>query len=233
MTDVKTFAEKINAYNDSLEFPDFPVKGIRTMNPFREYPESREATRTFYDKYYNDSHPRYLIIGINPGRFGAGVTGIPFTDPKRLTEKCGIPYKGKMVHEPSSVFVYDMIDAYGGPEAFYKKFFFHSVFPLGFVSVDERGRELNYNYYDSKELIAVCMPFILQHIRSLIAMGVRTDICYCLGTGKNYQLFSRLNEQHHFFKMVIPLEHPRFIVQYKSKHREEYIKKYLETFGKG
>jgi hypothetical protein len=39
---------------------------------------------SFYQKYYADNKKRSLIIGINPGRFGAGVTGIPFTDPIRL-----------------------------------------------------------------------------------------------------------------------------------------------------
>ncbi len=33
---------------------------------------------------------RYLILGINPGRFGGGITGIPFTDPIRLQNICGI-----------------------------------------------------------------------------------------------------------------------------------------------
>jgi len=49
------------------------------MNPFRENPEALIVSGKFYKKYYNDNNPRFLILGINPGRFGAGVTGIPFT----------------------------------------------------------------------------------------------------------------------------------------------------------
>lgn len=30
------------------------------------------------------------ILGINPGRFGAGTTGIAFIDPIRLENECGI-----------------------------------------------------------------------------------------------------------------------------------------------
>jgi len=29
---------------------------------------------------------------------------------------------------------------------------------------------------------------------------------------------------------VIPLEHPRFIMQYKSKSKDLYVKKYIDAF---
>ncbi len=58
------------------------------MNPFKENPDALAISSAFYKKYYDDHRMRRLILGINPGRFGAGVTGIPFTDTKRLTEKC-------------------------------------------------------------------------------------------------------------------------------------------------
>jgi hypothetical protein len=40
-----------------------------------------------------------------------------------------------------------VINAYGGPAVFYKRFFIGSVCPLGFV---KNGK--NINYYDDKEL---------------------------------------------------------------------------------
>jgi hypothetical protein len=89
------------------------------MNPFRNNPEILTFISQFYDKYYNDNKKRHLIPGINRGRFGAGVTGIPFTDTIRLKEKCGIDLPGLKSFETSSVFVYEMIDRYGGPEKFY------------------------------------------------------------------------------------------------------------------
>jgi hypothetical protein len=89
-------------------------------------------------------------LGINPGRFGAGVTGIPFTDTKRLEEKCWLTIEGLTTYEPSSVFVYDVIEAYGGVEKFYSDYYISSVCPLGFVKFNEKGKEINYNYYDSR-----------------------------------------------------------------------------------
>jgi hypothetical protein len=200
------------------------------MNPFKESEQALQLTEIFYTKYYSDHHPRHLILGINPGRFGAGLTGIPFTDPKRLVSGCNIPYSGKITHELSSVFIYDMIAAYGGPEAFYKNFYINSFFLLGFTSVDEKGKETNYNYYDSKALLYAVEDFIVQNIRTLISMGVETDVCFCLGTGKNEQFLRKLNTQHQFFKKLIPLEHPRYIMQYKSAQKKFYIEKYIAAF---
>jgi hypothetical protein len=143
-----TFAENIIAFNQQLDYQGALPEGIRIMNPFRENETILPVSSGFYRKYYDDHEPRHLILGINPGRFGAGVTGIPFTDPKRLVEKCGLAFQGKMEHEPSSVFVYDVIEAYGGAEAFYRKFYINSVCPLGFTKTSPAGKEVNCNYYD-------------------------------------------------------------------------------------
>ena len=200
------------------------------MNPFRENSEAIPVVEAFYHKYYNDHNTRHLILGINPGRFGAGATGIPFTDPKRLLSECGITYNGRISHEPSSVFVYEMINEYGGPELFYKNFFINSPCPLGFTSTGANGKETNYNYYDNPQLIDAVEDYIISHIHKLLTLGIYTDKCFCFGTGKNYAYLQRLNNQHNFFKSLVPLEHPRFIMQYKNKSKPEYIAKYISAF---
>jgi hypothetical protein len=50
-----------------------------------------------------------------------------------------------------------------------------------------------------------------------------------MGTGKNFQFLSKLNEKEQFFNKVIPLEHPRYVVQYKSKMKGEYVGKYIDS----
>ncbi len=117
-----TFAQRIISYNKSLSLEIDLPDGIRIMNPFKENPSALAVSSTFYQKYYNDNKSRMLILGINPGRFGAGITGIPFTDTKRLREKCGLQIENLESYEPSSVFVYKVIDAYGGVEKFYSDF---------------------------------------------------------------------------------------------------------------
>jgi len=55
--------------------------------------------------------------------------------------------------------------------------------------------------------------------------------CVCLGTGKNAEVLRKLNDEHGFFKKIIALEHPRFIVQYKNKEKEVYVNKYLQVLS--
>ncbi len=224
-----TFADKVIAFNRTLNFQGELPPGIRIMNPFREDETIIPISSSFYQKFYNDAKPRRMILGINPGRFGAGVTGVPFTDTKRLTEQCGIAYSGKETHEPSSVFVYDVIEAYGGTHRFYQDFYINSLCPLGFTKMDAKGRETNYNYYDSQELTEAVREFIVASVRRQLEFGVRTDICYCFGTGKNERFMRALNQEYRFFDRIIPLEHPRYIVQYKLKSKQQYIDKYLEA----
>lgn len=228
---MKTFAENIIEFNRSLNFDGELPAGIRIMNPFRDDNQVMEISSEFYRKFYNDPQPRHMILGINPGRFGAGVTGIPFTDTKHLINECGISYNGRQTHEPSSVFVYDVIKAYGGIKAFNTDFYIGAVCPLGFVSLDAKGKEKNYNYYDSSELTEVVNPFILENIDKQLAFGIRRDICFCFGTGKNEKFLRQLNDAHGFFQEIIALEHPRFVMQYKAREKQFYIEKYINAFS--
>jgi len=222
-----TFAEYIIDFNQNLNFNGSLPEGIRVMNPFKDNRNVNTITAEFYKKYYSDNRERHLILGINPGRFGAGVTGVPFTDTKRMNEKCGINIKGMETHEQSSVFIYDVIEAYGGVEKFYSDFYINSVCPLGFTAVGEKGKEVNYNYYDSKQLTATVYDFIVENIRKQLEFPLRRDVCFCLGTGKNFDFLNKLNAELHLFGRIVPLDHPRFVMQYKSKLKQTYITKYL------
>ena len=223
-----TFADKIIAYNRALSLDIALPDGIRVMNPYQD-PSVLPVTETFYRKFYDDMHPRRLIMGINPGRHGAGVTGIPFTDTVRLKEKCHINTEGvPMTKELSSVFVYEVIEAYGGVKAFYGDFFINSVCPLGFTKLTDKGKEVNYNYYDSKELTAAVTDFIIENIKMLLKMGFENDVCYCLGTGQNFAFLQKLNGKHVFFKQIVPLEHPRFVMQYRTRFINKYVVQYVD-----
>ena len=107
-----TKANQILAFYEALSFDrKYLDADLNVLNPFEgASQEQNNALEGFYGKFYSDNKPRNLILGINPGRLGAGATGIPFTDTKRLL-KCGIPFNSFSTHEPSSVFVYEAIDA--------------------------------------------------------------------------------------------------------------------------
>lgn len=129
----RTFADKVIDFNRNLKYSGKLSEGFSVLNPYLDNPETMEVMQKFYHKYYNDSDQRRFIIGINPSRHGAGVTGVPFTDTKRLKSECGIEMKSVHTHEVSSVFMYDMINAFGGVEKFYKEFYINSPFPLAIV----------------------------------------------------------------------------------------------------
>lgn len=227
-----SFGQNVIRFHEQLAYTGSALPdGIHVINPFAESTPAMDNLRMFAQKYLDDNNPRYLILGINPSRFGAGVTGIPFTDTKRLVSECGIPYSGKQTHEISSVFVYEMIHALGGVSDFYSRFYINSPFPLAITKTNSEGRELNYNYYDSAALTEAVYPFIVQSVRQLIDLGIRTDTCFCLGTGKNARFLKQLNSAHGFFRRIVPLEHPRFIMQYKSAEKSWYIEKYKRVLG--
>lgn len=221
---MQTLSARILDFLFSLQLPIEMPEAVEVLYPFAGA-ETKRVMKEFYNKYYYDNHPRYGIIGINPGRFGGGVTGIPFTDPIRLEKECGIENSWPRKQELSSVFIYDMINAFGGPDAFYRKLYFTSVSPLGFTKAGK-----NLNYYDDKILAQNIIPFAVDCLREQIRWGLHTSIAFCLGEGANYKFLSRLNLQYKLFDNIVPLSHPRFIMQYKLKTKDNYIDKYLREF---
>ena len=224
-----TFAEKILAFNQALTIDrSLLPEGIEVMNPFGDK-NVLQITQTFYGKYFNDNELRFMILGINPGRFGGGVTGIPFTDPHKLKDYCGIQLQELSSAELSADFVYKVINQYGGPEKFYKKFFVTAVSPLGFLK-EKNAKRINYNYYDSLELQDALKDFILDSITKQLTFGIHRSVCFCLGTGKNFEYLTKLNNTHQFFKTIIPLSHPRFVMQYRRKKIDLFVDEYLQAF---
>jgi len=220
-----TFADNILRFYASLKIEHTLPDGVEVLNPYRNK-ATMALCRTFYHKYYDDNQPRTVIIGINPGRNGAGLTGVPFTDPVKLETLCGIPNDFPKKAELSADFIYTMINAYGGPVSFYKKFFFSAVSPLGFV---KDGKNLN--YYDIRALQDSLREFIIRCLKKQLPFGINTRIAFCLGEGENYKYLSRLNDELKIFDNVVALPHPRFIMQYKRKRVNEYVDKYLDALS--
>lgn len=223
-----TFADKIIDFNRQLTF-DLPLpEGFAVLNPFLEGAHVTELMESFYRKFYNDDNERKFLIGINPGRHGAGTTGIPFTDTKRLGALCGIKTAMKSTHEVSSLFVYDMIQAYGGVESFFGNVYIHSIFPLALIRLNDKGSWVNCNYYDDKELTARLEGYMIEQLRRQMEFGVDRETAYVLGK-KNAVFFEKINQKERFFKRVEVLPHPRYIQQYKTREKPAYIRQYLEA----
>ena len=221
-----SIGQRIIAFNKGLQYTGSLPEGFAVLNPYLDNPETIEVMTAFYNRFYHDEAPRKFIIGINPSRHGAGITGVSFTDTKHLESDCGIRMHSARTHEVSSVFVYDMIAQYGGVEAFYKDYYINSPFPLAIVRRNAQGNWLNANYYDDPELFALTREYMIETLKKHIALGLDTQKVYVLGK-KNATFLEKLNKEATLFEKMVVLEHPRYIEQYKSKEKQLYIDKFI------
>jgi len=97
------------------------------------------------------------------------------------------------------------------------------VSPLGFTRTGK-----NLNYYDDKMLQQEIKPFVIDCLEKQFQFGIDRRTAFCLGDGKNFTYLAALNKEQHFFETIVPLPHPRFIMQYKLKQKQEYINQYLQ-----
>ena len=228
------FSEKVLKFNDDLSKIELNLpENYHIINPFNGENKERikEITQSFYKKYYNDNNKRILILGSSPARKGTALTGIPFEDANHLYKTTGIMIDDFYINKSSSDFLYQVIEQYGGIDKFYKDFLKNFVCPLGIAKINSKGNKINCNYYENKEIERALYVFIVDSLRKLISFGIDTSICYCIGSGENFKFLTKINEKYNFFGKIIPLEHPRFIMQYNSKEKDKYINKYVNALN--
>ena len=232
---VKKNSEKILNYCENLSKIKINIDDkYIIINPYNDINKEKIKliTTKFYNKFYSDNKKRRLILGSNPARRASAVTGIPYEDAIHLQKETGIFIDNFYVNKSSSNFLYDVIDEYGGCSKFYSDFYMNFVFPLGIAQINSKGNETNCNYYEVKKFEDVFDKYIIESIKEILTFNIDTSICYCIGSGKNYEYLLKINKKYNFFKEIIPLEHPRFIMQYNSKNKDLYLKKYLDALKK-
>ncbi len=228
----KTFAKRVHDYQQKLSEEKFDLPSdFKVINPFcgNQREKVWKTTKFFYEKYYDDTGTRKLILGSCPSRRSSAITGVPFEDMGYLKRETGICFSESGESGMLSGFLHDVIQTYGGREKFYRDFYMNFVFPLGIVKINLKGRQVNVNYYEDKELEKDLYSFMIESIQDQIDLGIDRSVCYCIGSGGNYNFLSRLNKEFNFFEKIIPLEHPRFIMQYNSDRKEEFLDKYVNA----
>lgn len=221
-----TFGANVLEFHKTLEPPHIFLKGIEVIRPHEDQ-KVWGYMEKFFNKFFRDTRNRVFVFGINPGRFGSGTTGIPFTDPVVLENVCGIGNTLVKRQETSSKFVYQFIQQWGGPHAFYRDFFLTAISPIGFIR-----NGVNCNYYDNPELFRAVRSFIVDTLTAQLAFGARRDIVIVLGSGKNQKVFNDMNQEYGWFEEIYAVEHPRFIMQYRRKYLKKYLKKYQDIFSR-
>lgn len=220
-----TVADKIIRFYRSLSPPEGLPAEIGVMNPYKD-DKANELAASFYQKYYKDKNPRFVLFGINPGRFGGGITGVPFTDPIRLEQDCGIVNDLDKKPELSSRFIYDVVTAFGGPEQFYGRYYISALSPLGFI---KEGKNLN--YYDIPGWRGLFEGYSADRIREQLDLPVRRDVAFCIGQGQNMKFLEYLNARHGFFRAIRTIPHPRWVMQYRLRRKQEFVEEYLTVLG--
>lgn len=218
----KTFAQQSIAFHKNL-IPNFTLpNNVEWITAF-ENEETISTFSVFMKKYYSDTNKRHFLFGINPGRFGAGITGVAFTDPILLDEKLSIPNQFEKKHELSALFIHEVIDKFASPDDFYSRFYITSVNPVGLL---KNGK--NYNYYDHKATLKTIEPFIIEKTEEQLQFGAYRDVAFSIGKGKNFTYLNQLNKQHNWFNRIVALPHPRWVMQYRRKNKSLHIEKYFQ-----
>lgn len=219
------FSHRVISFLSQLNTAFKCPSGVDILHPYQEAAVQKVVNK-YYKKYYTTKNKRIFLFGINPGRMGAGITGISFTDPVHLSNDADIKHPFPMKTELSSQFMHKVFKELGGIEKFSSHFYLTSICPLGFI---KEGKNLN--YYDSPLLQKRAQPFIVESMLLQIQCGAFTEVAICLGEGQNYKYFKGLNDKQKWFKEIIPLPHPRFIMQYKRKEMNTFISQYVSTLS--
>ena len=228
------FKDKVLEFNKYLSKIDIELpKGFKIINPFNSENKNiiNEVTNNFYSTFYSDNNKRRLILGSSPARRGTAVTGVPYEDAVHLKSITSISIDDFYINKSASNFLYEVIDKYGGSKKFYSKFYMNFICPLGIVRINSNGNQVNCNYYENKKVENTLYEFIVESINKQIEFGIDTSVVYCIGSGENYNFLVKLNNKYKWFDKIVPLEHPRYIMQYNSKNKYEYMKKYLDAFN--
>lgn len=89
------------------------------ISVLRGFLDNWDMIRKFNDKFYGDNLPKTVLCGINPGKNGAGKTGLPFLDFTSLSKVMG--GVDRQDTERSAQFFYDIVQEIGVKD-FYKSF---------------------------------------------------------------------------------------------------------------
>jgi uracil DNA glycosylase superfamily protein len=219
-----SFGDQVLAFYRKLPHPEVTSSAIEWLDPFH-LPEVRRCMDAFYGRFYSDNRQRLFLFGINPGRYGSGITGIPFTDSHTLAHACDIVTSLPQRRELSATFIHRVIQAWGGADSFFGQMYITAVSPLGLL----RGGK-NFNYYDDRSVLRELEPFLVDSIRRQISFGAQPRAAVVIGTGTNLKVMQRLNAEHHFFDELHAVEHPRFIMQYRRNQVDEFVAGYLRVF---
>lgn len=198
-------------YSETLE-----GKNIKILSKFLE---NKNNIIEFHKRYVQPNSPKIVICGINPGRNGAGLTGIPFIDFKSLSKM--LPNIAKEESEQSAKFFYSVIQEFG-IENFYQKFHVTNISWYGFSQID---KQKNVNYDNISTEIAI---FLIEKFVEEMEF-INPDFIIPLSKNVFYELKSLKERNKIKAEIGTRLCHPSWISTYRSNDINLWTNKYVET----
>ncbi len=178
---------------------------------------NKDGIGTFWRTYYGSAVPRVVLCGINPGRHGAGKTGIPFLDFQSLSQL--ISGIDRHDSERSAGFFFQVVRQFG-VEAFFHSFYVTNVASVGFK---KKKKNLNYNELPESALEVVERNF-LQEMKV-----VQPTHVVSLGEAVQ-QTVRKLLPAAVDCSMRLP--HPSWITTYRTNETNEWAARYLAVLEK-
>lgn len=192
---VDNMLEFYNKINDSNELKQ---NNVTVLN---EFITNEKFIREFYEKYINNNidNIKVVMCGINPGRYGAGKTGIPFIDFNSLSEM--LPSISRKGNERSAEFFYSIIKNYGA-KSFYSNIYVTNICSIGF---EKNKKNHNYNklsenikgliYEDFIEKMRVLNPNVIIPLSKEVEKTLK--YLKSIGELKYVLIDKRLNHAYH------------------------------------
>ena len=182
-----------------------------------DFLDNEEGIAAFSRKYYSHSVPRIMICGINPGRLGAGKTGIPFLDYVSLSQL--ISGVQRQDSEKSAGFFFKVLKSVGA-ESFYKTFYVTNFSSVGYLS-----NAANFNYYNLPQSALETVE------RNFLEEVKIVEPTHVISLGK---------EVHRSMLKLLPdsidcslcLPHPSWIATYRSNDKDHWVQCYREALGR-
>jgi hypothetical protein len=132
--------------NDLLKFhKDFTSEFSKELEKLNigilsDFCNNKEVMLEFYHRYIEPNEPKIVLCGINPGKCGAGQTGVPFFDFNSLSKI--LPNIKRNDTEKSAQFMYSIIEHFGVDD-FFKNFYLSNISCIGFYNL-RTGKNINY-----------------------------------------------------------------------------------------
>lgn len=191
----------------------------QNINILKGFIKNSKLVTDFYKLYYCNNRNRIVLCGINPGKLGAGKTGVPFLDFKSLSKM--LPNIKDTDCELSAQFIYSVITHFGN-KTFFDNVYLTNISWFGFTKDNN-----NFNYYNMDQDLQD--EFTSGFIEEMEIVQPSVIIPLSEDTEKSLK---NMNKRKNLgLKIAKRIAHPYYYSNFPTRY-EDGLNKYIETINK-